>query len=730
VIVHMIGNAHLDPVWLWNWQAGSDEAVATFRAAADICDDYEEFVFTRGEAWLYQQVADIAPDVFRRVPELIARGQWHIVGGQFVQPDCNLITEQGWRHQFRRGLSYFEEEFGVRPTLAYNVDSFGHPATLPDLLAELGFRGYLFHRPRPEQVKLPAQTFRWQGSGGAEVIGFRIVPGYNARTADLHEQVMTAVDATDPRLGHAMCFYGVGNHGGGPTRDAVEWILEHRDAFPEIELRFSTPDAFFDAIEPYRSELPIVDYELQHTFPGCYSVMHDIKQRQQRGENLLDQGQRVLSAFGSESHNRDQLERKLADAWDDLLFTSFHDILAGTSIPSAWDSVRAMQGRALINGEEVIHTVTRRWARTQLPPFTRQQIVVVNADSDDWEGVVEAEPSLYFDRWGDRWLSEVDGEPIDHQLVQPEAHIITNRVIFPLRVPARSSVQVLVRDDAAAGTEAPESDLHASPAELGNSELQIELAPSGIGQIVANGRNLLGGSGIGLWLRNDSSDTWGQHRIAFDEPVETQLDGGTWIVEETGPIRVRVRLEATLGSSPLRWTLSLHRDDPRLFLGLEIAFNERLKALQMPIQLAGPVTAWVDGQAGGTVSRETQQVERPLLGWSRISLAEQDVAIVTNDAWSVSVERDRWQWTLLRSPKMAWYGPGEPEIYAGHDTYTDQGTHTFSFQLHIGEGLGLAKLAAAARQVAQPPIVFDRYEGMGVRTPSETWLGMGTGATP
>lgn len=729
MIVHMIGNAHLDPVWLWRWQAGSDEAVATFRAAADICDDYPEFVFTRGEAWVYEQVEHIAPDLFERARELVARGQWHITGGQFIQPDCNLITEHGWRKQFRRGLGYFEREFGVRPTIACNVDSFGHPATLPDILAELGFRGYLFHRPRPEQVELPAQTFRWRGSAGGEVIGFRIVPGYTARTRDLRDRIITAVEAADPRIGHAMCFYGVGNHGGGPTRDSVEYILEHRDAFPGVELRFSTPDAFFDAIEPFRDELPVVDYELQHVFPGCYSVMHDIKQRQQHGEHLLDQSERVVSTFAADTSDRELLERKVANAWDDLLFTSFHDILAGTSIPSAWESVRAMQGRALIQGQEVVHTVTRRWARAHLPAFDQQQIVVVNADESDWEGVVEAEPSLYFDRWRDRWLSDVDGTPITHQLVQPEAHLITSRVVFPLRVPAQSAVQVLVRDGAPPAAPPPASDLQASPGELANGALRVELAPHGVAQICADGRDLLGPGGIGLWLRTDGSDTWGQHRFAFDEPVDVRFDGGEWIVEEDGPVRARVRLDATIGRSPFRWTLSLHRGDLRLFLELEVTFCERLRALQMPIDLAGPVTSWLDGQAGGSVAREPQRVERPLLGWSRVSLAEQDVALVTNDAWSVSLDGGCWQWTLLRSPKMAWYGPGEPEVYSGRDTYTDQGTHTFCFALHAADALDPLRLAAAARQSAQPPIVFDRYEGMGVQTPSETWLGSGAGVT-
>ncbi len=328
-------------------------------------------------------------------------------------------------------------------------------------------------------MALPAQTFRWRGSGGGEVIGFRIVPGYNARTADLEERIATAIEAADPRHGHAMVFYGVGNHGGGPTRDSVEWILEHRTAFPGVELRFSSPDAFFDAIEPFRDELPLFDDELQHVFPGCYSVMHDIKQRQQRGEHLLDQAGRVLEAFGGEDE-RGSLAGRVDAAWDDLLFTSFHDILAGTSIPSAWESVRAMQGRALITGEEVVHTTTRRFARSALPAADVQQIVALNADEADWEGIVETEPSLYFDRWGSRWLSDVDGTPIPHQLVQPEAHLITNRVVFPLRIPARSAVQVLIRHEDPPAGSAPAGALRASADELDNGLIRVELCPTGV----------------------------------------------------------------------------------------------------------------------------------------------------------------------------------------------------------------------------------------------------------
>jgi alpha-mannosidase len=143
----MIGNAHIDPVWLWRWQAGVDEALASSRSAADRCDEYPEFIYTRGEAWLYEQVERIDPELFARIRSLIEDGRWHVTGGQYLQPDVNLSTEMGLARQILRGQRYFHERFGVSPKVGYNVDSFGHPATLPDLLVKHGYEGYVFHRP-------------------------------------------------------------------------------------------------------------------------------------------------------------------------------------------------------------------------------------------------------------------------------------------------------------------------------------------------------------------------------------------------------------------------------------------------------------------------------------------------------------------------------------------------------------------------------------------------------
>jgi alpha-mannosidase len=728
MIVHMIGNAHIDPVWLWRWQAGVDEALATFRSAADRCDEYPEFIYTRGEAWLYEQVEKLDPQLFRRVRKLVKRGQWHITGGQYVQPDGNLPTEIGLHRQIDRGSEYFKNRFDVTPRVGYNVDTFGHPAGLPDILVQHGYVGYVFHRPNAEQVKLPAQTIRWKGCGGGEVIGFRIAPAYVTRTDDLYGQIMLSVEAADRELGHTMCFYGVGNHGGGPTKANIEYILEHKNKFPDIELRFSTPEIFFNQVKAARKRLPVFEDELQHTFPGCYSVMHEVKQRQRRGEHLLDQSERILETFGLTSGDKVTQKKKLHSAWDDLLFTQFHDILAGTSIPSAWESVRSMQGRARIMGEEVILDTTRRWAREKLPPVNEQQIVAFNGSASPWKGMMEAEPFLDFDLWGNRWISDLKGQAIDFQEVQSETPTgVISRIIFPLEVPAQGTQQVLVLDGPQREDRKVATDLSVSKTHLANAHLKVELAGFGIRQISCKGKPLLGKGGIGLHLRNDATDTWTFRTDRWSERVNKVFKSKGWLVEETGPLRARLRLEGWLGNSEVRWTLSLHRDVPTLFLTLEINFSEKFKLLQLPIDLATKPQSWMSGLAGGQVERESSPVEWPIVDWSRVQVGNRNLAVVTPDAYSLSLQGKLWQWTLLRSPKMAW-GGGKGQIDTGHDWHTDQGAHRFDFEIHADTLLEDDFLRTKSIQLAQPPVVFDRYEGMDRppwknNTPRRLWTG-------
>ena len=706
--VHMIANAHIDPVWLWPWQAGVDEALATAASMADRCDEYPEFVFTRGEAWLYQQTERIRPDLFARIRALIERGQWHVTGGQFIQPDLNLPTAAGLHRQIEHGQRYFRDRFGIAPTIGYNVDSFGHTATLPDILAFHGYDAYVFRRPEQHQTALPANVFRWQGVNGARVTAFRIVPGYVANFADLAGQVRIAVESVDETLGHTMCFYGVGNHGGGPSKAMIEWILANR-SFDGHDLVFSTPAAFFEAIAPYRDRLPVVTTELQHCFPGCYSVMHDIKSAQRHAEQLLVQAETTARALAADQAEREAALARIDSAWEDLLFTEFHDILTGTSIPSAWSGVRAMQGRARITGEEVLYETTRRWSYRSLPRANEHQVVVLNTADRRRRAFVEAEPYLDFDDWQARWLADEQGSPVPFQQVQPESNQLIPRILFEADIPSAGSRQFQIRADTVPAAAPADPTLAVTTHALSNGRVTVALRGGGLGVVALDGSDLL--KGLGLHLRRDTTDTWTFHTDRWDEPVEATFDHAVWVVEETGPLRVRARLDGRLRHSRLRLTVSLYRGEPALHLDLQVTFDERYTLLQMPIELAEPPARWTDGLADGCVDRTPSPAEWPFLGWSRLRVGTTDIGLTTSDIYSHSIDGARWTPTLLRSPRMAW-GGGDPKTYAGRDQHTDQGTHRFALALRFADALTETDMVDALAEMAQPLVVFDRYEGM------------------
>ncbi|MGB9624407.1 MAG: alpha-mannosidase, partial [Phycisphaerae bacterium] len=148
VTVHLVFNAHIDPVWLWPWQSGVDALLSTCRSACDRLDRHQDLHFTRGEAWAYNEIERIDPALFERIREYIRAGRWHVGNGWWIQPDCNGPSAFGLDQQIKLGKEYCLARFGFFPRTAYNADSFGHAASLPGLLRANGQDRYVFMRPQ------------------------------------------------------------------------------------------------------------------------------------------------------------------------------------------------------------------------------------------------------------------------------------------------------------------------------------------------------------------------------------------------------------------------------------------------------------------------------------------------------------------------------------------------------------------------------------------------------
>ncbi|MBE7212965.1 MAG: alpha-mannosidase, partial [Gluconacetobacter diazotrophicus] len=376
--LHLLPNAHLDPVWLWDWREGLNEGLVTIRTVLDLMDEFPELTFLRGEVSIYEHVERTDPATFARLRRQVEAGRWDVVGGTYVQPDSNLPAAETLCRQFERGLAYFESRFGRRPTVAWQADSFGHTPGWPDILRAFGMEDFAFTRPGRGQFPMAAPAFRWlTGSGDDGVLCYRPHwPAYCNERANLPEVLdATWRDAAAHPFENVGVLFGLGNHGGGPTRRHVEEVRAWAAAHPEAGVRFSTLHGFFAALRAELARSPAADAaveavrgDLGYCLRGCYSSVAKFKFPYRRTEALLSAAETaqavVAAALGV-------APLPLDEAWDAVLFNSFHDVLPGSSIERAFDDQLAWIGgaahRALVARTGALNALASQ-ADTRVPP--------------------------------------------------------------------------------------------------------------------------------------------------------------------------------------------------------------------------------------------------------------------------------------------------------------------------------------------------------------------------
>ena len=335
--IHLICNAHLDPVWLWEWEEGVAMAVSTFRIAADFCEQYEGFIFNHNEVILYQWVEKYEPALFKRIQRLVKEGRWHIMGGWYLQPDCNMPSGESFCRQILTGRRYFQEKFGKTPTVAINFDSFGHNLGLVQILQQAGYKGYIIFRPGQNDCALPADDFIWQGFGKSSIAVHR---GYRTYASKMGKLVDKIEDYLINKVGQdvGVLPWGIGNHGGGPSREDMTKLAGYIAAHPELELVHSTPEEYFQE-QAGQKVLPSFDRSLNPWGVGCYTTQIRIKQKHRLLESELYLCEKMVSSAAVLNLLPvAEIKSGIQEALCDLLLSEFHDILPGTSIPVAEES--------------------------------------------------------------------------------------------------------------------------------------------------------------------------------------------------------------------------------------------------------------------------------------------------------------------------------------------------------------------------------------------------------
>lgn len=336
--LYLLCNAHLDPVWQWQREEGIAEAISTFRVAARFCEEYDGFVFNHNESVLYEWVEEYEPVLFEKIKKLIREGKWHIMGGWYLQPDCVMPSGESFLRQIEVGNKYFMDKFGVKTTTAVNVDPFGHTRGLVQILKKCGYDSYLFMRPNN---LVPEHDFIWKGYDGSEIIGHNLLSAYSSSKGKAVDKIDSAAQKADEDA-KLLVLWGIGNHGGGPSKADMEKIGAYIEENPELFIKHSFCEEYFSKVDI--SKLRIVSESMVHCMVGCYTSMVRIKQAHRKLENSLLLCEKMLAVSGVEYD-----EKLLREAEKALLFNEFHDILPGSCIKSAEeDALRLMN-----YGEEI-----------------------------------------------------------------------------------------------------------------------------------------------------------------------------------------------------------------------------------------------------------------------------------------------------------------------------------------------------------------------------------------
>ncbi|MBA3604943.1 MAG: alpha-mannosidase [Acidimicrobiia bacterium] len=660
------GHAHIDTAWLWPLQETGRKCVRTFSSAVDLMDRHPEFRFSCSQAQQYAWVEQCEPELFARIADKVAGGQWIPVGGMWVEPDMNLPSGESIVRQIVHGQGYFEQRFGVRCSEVWIPDVFGYPGGLPQVFAAGGMTRFVTQKLSWNRTnRFPHSTFWWEGVDGTRVLThFPPVDTYNAELAP--GELVASQDrfAEHGWSGWSLVPFGYGDGGGGPTREMLARAarMADLDGVPPVEI--GAPGDFFANVEAEiaaGADVPVWRGELYfETHRGTLTSQLRTKLGNRRCEQLLREAELWLTTAGGDAGQLDEL-------WQAVLTQQFHDILPGSSIGWVHDEAEATLAGVANDLEARIAATLRRLA----PEGT----VLANSASTARDEVVVAA-----------------GGPSGPGPVQ---QLGDGRTAFRAQVPA---LGLAVATAAAIGDRVVLTDRS-----MTNGHLAVAWDLDGrLHSIidVAHARQLVpvGAASALLELSVDHPvryDAWDVESWARRNTIEIAAAERVDVFA-AGPLVGMVRVERPFGPSRAVLTYTLRAGSPRLDVHVELDWHhdERLLSLAFPLDVRAETATC--GIQFGAVRRPTHRstswdaAKFEVCAHRYVDVSEPSfgVAVLNDGRYGHGLFDGAVRVSLARAAKYP-------------DPHADQGHHEVTVSM-FPHGAGLASVVAEAEALNLP----------------------------
>ena len=742
-----VAHAHIDMNWMWGWQETVAVALSTFRTMLNLMKEYPGFTFSQSQASVYRIVEEYDPDMMDEIRARIREGRWEVTANAWVETDKNMPDTESLIRHIEVTRNYLREVWGVENVqVDFSPDTFGHSRFVPEINT-FGSVPYYYHcRGLQDDLTL----YRYRAPSGSEVLMYKEPYWYNSGVCPDNGTGAIEMERRCGGLKTSLIVYGVGDHGGGPSRRDVETVLEMQSwpVFPT--LRFGTLHEYFRKAEAVREKLPVVDHELNAIFTGCYSTQSRIKLANRRAEAALLDSERMSAMAGRVLGAKSPADR-FESAWQKVLFTHFHDILTGSCVQESREYAMGQLAQAIATAQteqaKACEKLSQAVDTSMFPEdgcirFTQSEGAGAGHGIASYAGVPNPERGagkvrIYtifnasaqarrelaeltvWDYPGNLDAIEVvddRGEPMPFQMLDREQvrywdHRFV-RLLVKCSVPPMGYATCAIREKPL--TDYPTHLLYAEreeqpndPVVLENSRLKARF-DTGSGMLrslvdKSTGEELLAGP-AGLYLvRTEDSDTsaWRIGRYLGMEPVT----GTSRVRVQDGGLRKKVIFDQKVMNSTVFMTVSLDEDDDVLRYGLEVDWHESCKAqpwiplLSFRLPLKKHSDSILTDVPAGFAARPAREMDVPALSFGCAAAEGATAALITDCKYGFRLAEDTLSVTLINTA-------GTP------DPYPERGVHNIQLFVALTDG-DAATLKRRAEALIRPltAVPTARHEG-------------------
>jgi alpha-mannosidase len=709
-LIHMTGNAHIDAAWLWTWTETVDQVHFTFANALRLMNEYPDYAFAQSASQYSDWMETKFPGTFHDIQERVKEGRWELVGGMWIEPDLNMPDGESEVRQLLVGMATLNKLYGRGVRIGWNPDSFGYNWQLPQVYKKSGIDYFVTQKLAANETNpLPFKLFWWQSPDGSKVLSYfpHTYSNGDLDPARLSNDLVKA-RTLSPGLAKIMDLYGVGDHGGGPTRTILDqgmhWMADGK-VVPRM--RFETALGFFTSVEtrishdsptwnyklmaqgaavlanPPAGEISIPTWRDELYFEhhrGTYTTQAQQKRNMRESEEWLLNAEKYSSLGWLYSRPYPGVE--LTEAWKKALFNDFHDVAAGSSLGIIYKDAQRDYDQVRWATEEASSQALEAIDARIDTRGTGVPILVWNPLGWSRSGVASVEVQM--PQASESGISVIDaqGKPVVLQvLAKDNATGTYTLLVESLSVPSMGYTVL----HAVAGERAFASDLRASGMTLENTFLKVTVDPrSGCITSLYDKKaqfETLAAAGCGNQLQAfqdipRTDDAWNIDPGTLDHFTPLTLADSVQLIE-TGPLRAVIRVSRQWQSSKFVQDITLYANSDHVEVANDIDWHETHVLLKAAFPLAASSNKATYEIPYGTIERPTTRnnsweqakFEVPALRWADLGDDKHGFSLINESKYGYDCRGNVLRLSLLRS--AIWPDPN-----------ADKGRHQFSYALY------------------------------------------------